>query len=325
LFDEEKIEVIQQKINEIRDKILKLKVIYIELDDEDDAYVVFETLNTRGKDLNVGDLIKNFLTKNIKAVNSNVDLPKDKWALLRKNIEGGNSELDIDTFLLHVWLSKYEYTTTKSLFKKVKTTIKPTKAKSFLDELLKDSETYSVISDPESKKWEKNEIALKESLRNLNFFRVTQQTPMVLAIMRDYSNQRLRYKFAKEGLECIEYFHYIFTVITSQRSSGGIGTMYSSYARKLFDAPEDKKIEVIRELKLKMKDKIPTYDEFLANFKSLKFTNSFTKQKRTIHYTLSKIDLYYNANGASINYDKMTLEHILLKIPKKKHQNMTIL
>ncbi len=51
-------EHIQKKLNEIRDKILKLKVIYIQLDNEDDAYVIFETLNTRGKDLSVGDLRK---------------------------------------------------------------------------------------------------------------------------------------------------------------------------------------------------------------------------------------------------------------------------
>ena len=55
-------QLIQDKLNEIRDRTLKLKVIYIELDDEDDAYIIFETLNTRGKDLSVGDLVKNYLT-----------------------------------------------------------------------------------------------------------------------------------------------------------------------------------------------------------------------------------------------------------------------
>lgn len=93
---------IQAKLNEIRDKTLRVKVIYIELDNEDDAYVIFETLNTRGKDLSVGDLVKNYLTKHIRAKNTNVDIPKDKWNIIRGNIDSTAKDLDIDTFLLHV-------------------------------------------------------------------------------------------------------------------------------------------------------------------------------------------------------------------------------
>ena len=51
----------------IRDSLLNLKIILIKLEDEDDAYIIFETLNTRGKDLNLSDLVKNHLTKHLKA------------------------------------------------------------------------------------------------------------------------------------------------------------------------------------------------------------------------------------------------------------------
>ena len=64
--DEAKPELIKNKLISIRDKILGLKLISVELDDEDDAYIIFETLNTRGKDLNVSDLVKNQLTKMLK-------------------------------------------------------------------------------------------------------------------------------------------------------------------------------------------------------------------------------------------------------------------
>lgn len=273
---------IQEKLNEIRDRTLKLKVIYIELDDEDDAYVIFETLNTRGKDLSVGDLVKNYLTKHIKAKNKIVDIPKDKWNIIRSNIDSTSKDLDIDTFLLHVWLSKFEFTTTKTLFKKLKKSIKPTQAKSFLDNLVSDSVTYKNIFDTETRKWEKNELPLKKSLNTLYGFNVTQQTPMVLAVMREYNAGKLKYKYAKEILESIEHFHYIFTAITSQRSSGGIASMYSNYGRKLSIATDDvSKLAVIRECRQKMREKIPTFDEFLAAFKTLKFTNGYTKQKKS--------------------------------------------
>lgn len=313
---------IQEKLNEIRDRTLKLKVIYIELDDEDDAYIIFETLNTRGKDLSVGDLVKNYLTKHIKAKNASIDIPKEKWSTIRNNIDSTAKELDIDTFLLHVWLSKYEYTTTKTLFNKLKKTIKQSQAKSFLDNLVTDSLTYKNIFDTDTRKWSRNELPLRDSLKTLYGFNVTQQTPMVLSIMREYGAGKLKYKYAKEILNSIEHFHFIFTAITSQRSSGGIATMYSTYGRKLFLAPDDiSRLAVIRELQQKMREKIPTYDEFLAAFRTLKFTNGYTKQKRIIQYMLSKFDGHYNKNGVSINYELMTIEHILAQNPSSKAIN----
>lgn len=319
LTKENKKQAIQKKLNEIRDKILKLKVIYVELDNEDDAYVIFETLNTRGKDLSVGDLIKNHLTKSIKADNKNVDIPKDKWKTIRDNIDSTSKDLEIDTFLLHVWLSKYEFTTTKTLFKKFKKNISKAEAKKFLDGLVADSVTYKNIFDTETKKWNKNELSLKNSLSILYGFNVTQQTPMVLSIMREYNAKRLKYKVAKEALEAIEHFHYIFTAITSQRSSGGVASMYSQFARKLSEAKNDAtRLTIIRDLRQKMKERIPTYDEFLAAFKTLEFTNGYTKQKRIIQYTLSKIDKHFNKSGVEINYDAMTLEHLLPQNPPHK-------
>ena len=319
LTKEKQKQEIQSKLNEVRDKTLKLKVIYVELDNEDDAYVIFETLNTRGKDLSVGDLIKNHLTKSIKADNKNVDIPKDKWKIIRENLDSTSKELEIDTFLLHVWLSKYEFTTTKTLFKKFKKNISKAEAKKFLDGLVADSETYKNIFDTDTKKWNRNEIPIKNSLSILFGFNVTQQTPMVLSIMREYNTKRLKYKVAKEALEAIEHFHYIFTAITSQRSSGGVASMYSHYARKLSEAKDhNSRLATIRELRQKMKERIPTYDEFLAAFKTLEFTNGYTKQKRIIQYTISKIDKHFNKSGIEINYDAMTLEHLLSQNPPQK-------
>jgi uncharacterized protein with ParB-like and HNH nuclease domain len=315
-------QVIQQKLTEIRDKILKLKLIYIELEDEDDAYVIFETLNTRGKDLSVADLVKNHLVKNIGIKNKGVDLPKDKWNAIRENIDSTSKELELDTFLLHVWLSRYDYTTTKALFKKLKKTIGSTDAKAFLDSLVTDSLLYKNIFDTDTRRWNKNELSLKTSLSVLYGFNVTQQTPLVLSIMREYNANNLKYKYAKEALEAIEHFHYIFTAITSQRSSGTIASMYSSFARKLTQAKIDgDRVKIIRELRTTMASRIPTFDEFLASFKTMEYTNGYTKQKKIIHYTLSKIDKQLNTNGHVINYELMTLEHVLPQNSTSKTAN----
>ncbi len=313
---------VQGKLDEIRDKVLQLKVIYIELDDEEDAYIIFETLNTRGKDLSVSDLAKNYLTKLIKTKNPKVDLPKDKWNKIRETIDSSTADIDTDTFLFHVWLSKYQFTTLKTLFKKLKTTVKQSNAKSFLDELVADSTTYKSIFDPETKKWNKNEFELKQSLLSLLSFRVNQQTPMVLAVLRAYNKKEIKLSHAIESLKAIEHFHYIFTAITSQRSSGGISSMYSYSARELFNAKDmASRVNAIKDLKQSMRDKLPLLEEFTINFRNLKFTNDFTKYKKIIQYTLSKYDSYYNTNGSSVHYDRMTIEHLLPQNPAKKLPN----
>lgn len=308
---EKKSTEIEKQLNHIRDRILGLKVIYIELDDEDDAYVIFETLNTRGKDLNVSDLVKNYLTKLIKVNNANVDLAKDKWSNIRTIITGSSNDIDIDTFIHQVWLSKYEFTTLKTLYKKIKKQVKKANAKTFLDELTTDAETYRTIIEPSYYQWNKNDWAIKESLEALNLFRVTQQMPMVLSIMREYKTGNLKPKHTLEILQSIEYFHYVFTAITSQRSSGGISMMYSSSARELYLAgtPETK-ILVIRQLQDKMRAKLPSQGEFVLNFQNLTYTNQFTKQKKLIQYSLKKINQHLDKGGVSVDYDKMTIEHI---------------
>jgi len=322
---EELTDIIKNRLNEIRDKILKLKVILIELDDEDDAYMIFETINMRGKDLSVSDLIKNHLTKYIKVNNKQVDIAKDKWKQIKENIDSVYGDIDTDAFLLHFWLSKYEYTTLKALYKKFKQTIHKHESRSFLDTLLSDSIIYKSIFDPESKRWDKSEIEIKKVLINLNNFRVTQQTPMVLSILREYLSGRLKFRLAIDCLEAIEKFHYLFTAITSQRSSGSIASMYSTYARRLANTKDENgKSRIIRELKQKMREKVPTLDEFQAGFRKLRFTNDYTKQKKLVFYTLSKIDSYYNQHGLVVDYDFMTIEHIHSQNPKKRSVNSDI-
>ncbi|WGG52759.1 DUF262 domain-containing protein [Rugamonas sp. DEMB1] len=75
-----KIENKVNKLSELRASVLNLNLILVTLDNEDDAYLIFETLNTRGKDLALADLVKNHFTKNLKSKGS-VDAAKLKGSM----------------------------------------------------------------------------------------------------------------------------------------------------------------------------------------------------------------------------------------------------
>jgi hypothetical protein len=92
-------------------------------------------------------------------------------------------------------------------------------ASSFLDDLVKESEIYRYIHEPSSKSWKKEEFEIRDALRAMNLFRIKQQLPLVISVMRNYEDQALKTKHVRSILTGIENFHFSFTAIASQRSS----------------------------------------------------------------------------------------------------------
>lgn len=304
-------DVAKQKLVAIRDALLNLKVIFIKLEDEDDAYVIFETLNTRGKDLSLKDLVKNHLTKLIKAANPSSDAVKVKWRQLLETIEGSSADLDTDTFIHHFWLSKYDYLPAKTLFKTLKKKISSTDAVDFLDALLTDAALYRGINEVAYGKWAKEEKAIEQALSALVLFRVQQQTPCVLSLLREYrTTKKLKKRHVEDALIAIERFHFLFTAVTSQRSSGGISGMYAALGRRLFEAKDTQAaVKVIQDLKQKLRDRIPSLSEFKALFPEIIYTDNVTKQKKLVKYilvALSRAPL----SPAELDYEQMTIEHL---------------
>ncbi len=302
---------IKNKLLKIRDSLLNLKLILIKLDNEDDAYLIFETLNTRGKDLSLTDLVKNHLTKHLKTRSASLDAAKLKWKDFIEVIQGASVDLDTDSFIHHFWLSKYNYIPQKKLFKVLKKEITKKKAKQFLNDLLTDSKYYRSIFETSYGDWSKHEERLVSSLNTISLFRLKQPVPCILSLVRAYKDKKIKKKHIEDALVAIEKFHFIFTAVTSQRSSGGISSMYASLARRIYEAQDtDETVRIIRDLKDKLRKRVPSKSEFIAVFPSIIYTNQFTKQRKLVRYILTEI-AKSNVKNIAIDYDKMTIEHLV--------------
>ncbi len=304
-------ELTEHKLIAIRDALLNLKIILVKLEDEDDAYVIFETLNTRGKDLALADLVKNHLTKCVKSKNSSSDEVKVKWKQLLETIEGSSADLRTDSFIHHFWLSKYDYLPAKNVFKVLKKRITVDLASAFLDALLKDAVLYRSINEPGYGKWAKEEKEIERALSALVIFRVAQQTPCVLSLLREYRiTKKLKKRHIEDAVVAIEKFHFLFTAATSQRSSGGISGMYAALGRRLFEARDTQEaVKVIQDLKQKLRDRVPSIEEFKALFPDIIFTDNVTKQKKLVQYILAGLGRVAT-KAATIDYEQMTIEHL---------------
>jgi hypothetical protein len=302
----------RKKLVGIRDAVLGLKVIFVKLDDEDDAYIIFETLNTRGKDLSLTDLVKNHLNKHLKAGSASVDQTKVKWEKILETIEGSSIELQTDAFIHHFWLSRYDYRPAKTLFKELRQRVTIAGAKEFLNSLVADAQLYRGIHEVAFGKWTKQERDISDSLQALQIFHVSQQTPSVLSLVRAYKDQqKIKMNHLKDGLLAIEKFHFLGSAVTAQRSSGGVSAMYASLGRRLFEAKSQADcLPVIKELKEKLRERVPSLEEVKALFPEIVFTDEITKQKRLVKYILSEF-LKDQSPGVSIDYDAMTIEHLV--------------
>ncbi len=259
--EEKKKTAIREELCRIRDKVLSLKVICTCLEDDADAYMIFETLNTRGKDLTLSDLVKSHLYK-----------------ALRKQIKKEN-------------------------------------AGDFLDDLVKESEIYRLIHEPTYKSWKKEDLDIRDALGAMELFRIKQQLPMVLAVMRHRADGTLKARRIRDILSAIENFHLIFNAVSSQRSSGGISFMYASAARNLHEAKSSaEKVKVLGALRKKLKSKLPPYAEFEASFLELRCSEKFTKQRSIVRYILGKMCRHDSA-GISMDPDRMTIEHLAPENP----------
>lgn len=304
-----------RKLLTIRDKLLRLKLIAVLLDNEDDAYIIFETLNTRGKDLTVADLVKNYLTRLLKPVNKAVDTARQKWLSILELFDGAGVDIDVNRFLHHAWLSRHQYTTEKKLFREIKRLINKATAKGFLDDLVSDAKLYRWIFEPDSHKWKSNERDVARAIRALNLFRVVQPVPMLLSILRAYGAGVLTLRQAKDILHLMENFHVQFTAVTAQRTGGGTAFMYALAARQLLQAKtSNQAAQVCKGFKGKLEDRVPSLEEFEAGFQEIRYTSDNSKQRNLVKYLLSRIDQSLRKDAA-VNYDAMTIEHLAPERP----------
>jgi len=303
-----KSEIKLEKLIKLRDTVFNLNIIFITLENEDDAYIIFETLNTRGKDLSLTDLVKNHFAKHLRA-KGDVDHAKLKWEAMLEIIHNSSADISTDNFIYHFWASRYIAIPQKKLFPKIKKDVTKAKAKDYLGFLVSDSKLYRSLHET-NYGWSKNESEVSKSLAAMQLFKLSQPIPATLSLVRAYKDKKIKYPKLRDALQAIEKFHFHFTAITSSRSSGGISAMYSAFAQKLFETQtsQDASNE-IRELTKKLRNRVPSLDEFTVAFKEVNYTNTNSKQKNLVRYILRKFSEYQKYKYP-VDYDELTVEHL---------------
>lgn len=82
-----------------------------------DAYLIFETLNDRGADLTIADLLKNYL---FGRAGTKLDAVRDGWMQVLGALDISAENALFTTFLRHYWSSKHGAIRERELYKSIK-------------------------------------------------------------------------------------------------------------------------------------------------------------------------------------------------------------
>jgi uncharacterized protein with ParB-like and HNH nuclease domain len=298
-------------LEQARNKLLALKVISITLDNQDDAYLIFETLNTRGKDLTAADLAKNHILRLLPNKGRAMDRPKDHWMEIQSTLDKADRPIPIKTFLHHYWLSKYPFATEKQLFRAIKEEVTEANVKTVLDELRSDAVLYRGIAEPNGLHlWNKATRDIEDSLLCISdILNIQIANPLLLTVLRLYKAKKLKDGQVREIFSLVERYHFMYTTISALPSSGGVGLMYAAHAREIANAANSNAMGIcITDFKNKISSKVPSRDTFISKFKQLSYQNH--RQRDVIRYILWKA--YKNANPA-VDMDRSTasIEHLM--------------
>lgn len=162
----------------------KLSLIRIAVKSDYDAYLLFETLNDRGLELTVADLLKNYIFQQASSSPHTLSLVEKNWEEMIRSLKAAEPK----KFLRHFWLSNYEVIRDKDLYGAVTKQYAGSHDVMYLSQALLDAaHYYGSFEDVDSDWWgdfdASDQRSIRTSLEELKLFRITQCYPLLLAVI----------------------------------------------------------------------------------------------------------------------------------------------
>ena len=276
----------------------------ISVDDELNAYKVFETLNARGVKLAAPDLLKNYLFSVIsrdtaQAVHDDeLDAVERRWSDILERLQSEN----ITSYLRTYWGAKHAFVRQSELFKVIKRSVENREQAYQLIGGLEDGvETYLSLTQPELSGWNGDD---KANAQLLKMFSVRQPFALLIA-----TQENLPGAFG-QVLNGIVNITFRYNVISNLQAAEQERT-YSRVAIGISRGSYSNASEVLRELR----SIYPSDEVFRANFASKTLDTTNSRNKQIVRYLLAKVDAQQHGVTFVMPPPETTVEHILPENP----------
>ena len=292
------------KIMELVDYIVEnLIFVKIVATNELSAYTIFETLNDRGIDLSITDLLKNYLLS-LFSRKQDQNFAKNRWDGIVQKVELKNFPM----FLRYYWMISNKALKKDELFKAIRENVKERKpALLFLKELDEYADIFSALHDETSSYWnDKN--SLKNIISNLHILKVRQCYPLLMITL-----SKMDKKYHQNIFKACENILFRYLTICG-KNPNALEDVFNRICNKINDG----EITDYNGVKNELKSIYVKNEEFYNDF-IIKTINTKGNQK-VAKYILIKINTNLSTEKIDIDIknSNLTLEHILPENPNEK-------
>lgn len=173
-------------VDYLRDRV---RVVVVEVPTESDAFLIFETLNDRGADLTIADLLKNYLFSH---GGQRLGIVRDHWLLALGALEIDAGSPLFTSFLRHYWSSRQGATRERELYKSIKETVQTeNQAVDLAENLSKAARLYAAILSSDHEFWSDYASVTKGNLDSLGRLDLEQNRPLLLAALQFFSKPEI--------------------------------------------------------------------------------------------------------------------------------------
>lgn len=277
----------------------QLLFILIQVDDDLNAYMVFETLNARGLELTTTDLLKNYLFSRVR-VSADLESLQRRWRSLIATI----GQERFPEFLRYHLLCEYPKIRSQRLFKLVRDRAQtPEQVFALLTALEARAELFAALRDANHGYWVELPEA-KPYVRELDLFRVRQMTPLLFAAWEKLS----RGDFVSV-LRTVSVVAFRYTVVSGLNPSA-LEPIYHFAARDVLAGAAASPGQVFDRLRQIYVDD----GKFQQDFALLE-VNTGSQRKRLAKYILARLEGDAAGRACDPDTDPASIEHVLPENP----------
>jgi len=281
-------------IESVLDVIMhRLLMIKIDVDSDESANMLFETLNDRGLELSVADLAKNYI---FSIAGSDLDCVVQFW----KEMVDQVGDYYVSKFLRHYWLSSFEVVNKEELYKKLKNEVKKDKVKDFMQQLSGEATIYANLNNPSHEFWEDPDI--ENMIVELNTLKVEQVYILLLALYERFYSER---DIFKKLLRALIGFVFRYNTVCGLDPK----PLESEYSKLAITIRKDNRINEMEIVK-KIRELSPSKEQFISSFIELE-----VKNKKLAKYILSSLNNYelrkQDKKEIMVDINVINLEHII--------------
>ena len=283
-----------------------VKVIWVRVPDDTNAFMVFETLNDRGLALAITDLLKNHL---FGLSGTRLGEVQQAWISMTASLESIEDDNVVLTFLRHYWSSREGLVREKDLYSSIKRKINnETSAAAFAKELERNSHLYAAIVNSTDGLWAKYGDSCRKHMETLNDLRLIQVRPLLLAILDNFEPAEVR--LAVRNLVSWS----VRLLVHGGLGSGAIESHNCAAAKEI----RDKRIKTAVHLFQRLRPVIPTDAQFRGSFLTCGVSKPFLARYylRALEQKaigVAEPELVPNDNSEVVN-----LEHVLPQKPSRQ-------